>query len=328
MKQFVRGFDYYINITRSPAWLHHHVLADEINARLLPWLEQHREEQFFIFAHYWDPHLPYNMPERFRGGFSRNREELPVKKAGDGYDYVPGWGLADDLPEGDDLSIDLYDDEVCYVDDCVGRVRTELEELGLRDETVVIVTADHGEDLDLHGLWGHGTVHDTTVRVPLIIRDPKSFLQGKRLQGFVQHADDLPTILDYFSGGSGNPRAAESEWMPTLPERFDGASLRELVQGKKSAPEEIVVESGAHRGFVSPPWKLIWYKEEKPSELFDLINDPLEIHDRAAEAPGVREELEGRLAAWVEKQLAGQRTDPIFAVQGAWTCYIGRKGDR
>jgi arylsulfatase A-like enzyme len=251
-----------------------------------------------------------------------------VRKAGDGYDYVPGWGPAEDLPGGGELSIDLYDDEVCYVDHCVGQVRAELEELGLWDETAVIVTADHGEDLDLHGLWGHGTVHDTTVRVPLIIRDPKSFPQGRRLRGFVQHADDLPTILEYFTGGSGSPLNAESERMPEIPETFDGASLRELIRGERAAPEEIVVESGAHRGYVSHPWKLIWYKEERPSELFNLENDPLEIHDRAAEAPAVRKELEGKLAAWVEKQLAGERTDPIFAVQGAWTCYIGKKGDR
>jgi len=329
MKQFVRGFEYYVNITRSPAWLHQHVLGGQINARLLPWLEQHREEHFFAFVHYWDPHTPYNMPEGFRGRFRRTRQKLPVKKAGDGYDYVPGWGLANDLPERGDLSIELYDDEVCYVDHCVGEVRSKLEDLGLWEETAVIVTADHGEDLDLHGLWGHGTVHDTTVKVPLIIRDPKSFPQGKRLKGFVQHVDNLPTILEYFSNGeNANPLNAPSNWMPTLPDRFDGASLGKLVLGQRAAPAEIVAESGAHRGFLSPPWKLIWYREDKPSELFDLESDPLEIHDRAAEAPDVTAELEGKLAAWVEKQLSGERTDPIFAVQGAWTCYIGKKGDR
>jgi arylsulfatase A-like enzyme len=330
MKQFVRGFEFYTNVTRSPAWLHHHILAEEVNHRLLPWLEQHAGEPFFAFVHYWDPHTPYNHPEAFRGRFDRARGDLVTRRAPDGYEYVPGWGLADQLPGREHLSIDLYDDEVFYADHCVGQVRAKLEELGLLDDTAIVLTADHGEDLDLHGLWGHGTVHETTIRVPVIVRDPKHMPRGHRVEGFVQHADNLPTILECFTQQErpGFDRVSRPQQMPDLPTGFDGQSLRALTKEERPAPDEIVVESGQHRAYIAPPWKLIWHKDGHKSELFHLENDPLELHDRATEEPSVLAELTGKLSAWVEHNLGGERTDPIFATEGAWSCYIGRQGEQ
>ncbi|MEA3408044.1 MAG: sulfatase [Chloroflexota bacterium] len=335
MKHFVRGFEFYTNVTRSPAWLHHHIRADEVNHRLLPWLERHADEPFFVFVHYWDPHTPYNMPDDFRGRFDQASDDLVTERAADGYDYVPGWGRADALPGGGEpesvdpydvveRSIDLYDDEVFYTDHSIGRVREKLEELGVLDETALIVTSDHGEDLGLHGLWGHGTVHNTTIRVPLIIRDPQHLPAGERIEGFVQHADDLPTILEYFPQQSRPDfgRVNVEEAMPEMSSQFDGASLLALARGERDAPEEIIVESATQRAYISPPWKLIWYKGDRASELFHLRNDPLELNDRAGEARGVRDELSEKLEAWVARNLAGERTDPLFATGGAWTCYI------
>lgn len=324
MKQFVRGFEYYINITRSPAWLHHHIIADELNHRLLPWLETHADEQFFTFVHYWDPHGPYNMPEKFRGKFDRKKGDLVTKKAPDGYEYVPGWGHADSLPEGNEnRSIDLYDDEIFYTDYSIGLVRKKLEDLDLLDETLIIITSDHGEDLDLHGLWGHGTVHNTTIFVPLIIRDPKNPPKGKRVSGFVQHADNLPTLLEYFPEQERPDFGRIKNCMPEIPEEFDGNSVLKLARGERSAPDEIVVETSNQRAYIAPPWKLIWYKnDDKESELFNLENDPLELNNRADEEKTVLEELSEKLRNWVDENLAGERTDPMFAENGSWTCYI------
>jgi arylsulfatase len=330
MKQFVRGFEFYTNITRSPAWLHHHVLAEEINHRLLPWLEHHADERFFVFVHYWDPHTPYNQPQAFRGRFDQAKGDIVTRRAPDGYEYVPGWGLADQLPGDERLSIDLYDDEVFYADYCVGQVRAKLEGLGLLDDTAIVLTADHGEDLDLHGLWGHGTVHETTIRVPLIVRDPKHVPPGKRVAGFVQHADNLPTVLEYFAPQERPDfdRVSRPQQMPDLPAGFDGQNVVRLANDEGAAPDEIVVESGQHRAYIAPPWKLIWHKDGRRSELFHLENDPLEIHDRAGEEGTVLAELAEKLDRWVERNLGGERTDPIFATEGAWSCYIGRKGER
>jgi len=271
------------------------------------------------------------MPDRFRGTFDRKKGDLVTKSAPDGYEYVPGWGHADRLPTGNEnQSIDLYDDEVFYTDYSIGLVREKLEALGLLDETVLIVTSDHGEDLDLHGLWGHGTVHNTTIFVPTIIRDPKHLPQGERVAGFVQHADHLPTVLEYFPEQSRPEfgRAALTDWMPEIPQKFDGDSLLAVALGQRTAKEEIVVESGQHRAYIAPPWKLIWHKDGRKSELFHLENDPLELHNRAEEEKAVTAEVSEKLRDWVDRNLAGERTDPIFGSNGAWTCYIGKKGER
>ena len=324
MKHFVRGYEFYINITRSPAWLHHTILADEVNHRLLPWLAQHAAEPFFAFVHYWDPHTPYNHPEQFRGRFSRHRDDLAVETAPDGYGYVPGWGPVDRLPEDKpNHSIDLYDDEVLYTDHCVGRVVDQLDALGILGDTAILITSDHGEDLDLHGNWGHGTVHETTARVPLILWDPQHVAPRTRIPGFAQHADNAPTLLDYF------PHQERPEFgrlgaklMPDVEAPFDGASLIALANGTREAPEEIVVECGRQRAYIAPPWKLLWHKDGSPPELFHLTNDPCEIHDRAGQERAVAEQMAGKLAAWVDRQLAGQRTDPIFEERGAWRCWL------
>jgi arylsulfatase A-like enzyme len=330
MKQFVRGFEYYINITRSPAWLHHHIIADEINHRLLPWLEQHADEQFFAFVHYWDPHTPYNMPDKFRGKYNKKNGDLVTKTAIDGYEYVPGWGLANALHQrNENLTIDLYDDEVFYTDYCIGQVREKLEALHLLEETVIIITSDHGEDLDLHGLWGHGTVHNTTIYIPLIIRDPRLKNKGHRDIRLVQHADNMPTILRYFPE-QGRPeftRVNQPDWMPAIPALFDGYDLLNPEKNTINDRDDIVVESGAHRAYISPPWKLIWHKDGSNSELYHLENDPLELNNKADVADDVVQQLTGRLRSWVEKNLANKRSDPIYASDGAWTCYIGRKDE-
>ena len=113
-----------------------------------------------------------------------------------------------------------------------------------------------------------------------------------------------------------------------MPSAFDGESLIDLATGERAAPAEIVVESGQHRAYIAPPWKLVWYRDGRKSELYHLENDPLELHDRAEEEGSVLEALSGKLRQWVECNLGDQRSDPIFAVDGAWTCYVGKKGER
>ncbi|HEX28537.1 TPA: hypothetical protein ENG04_00465, partial [Candidatus Poribacteria bacterium] len=151
MDQFVRGFEYYVNLTRTSKPIHHHVVGGEINKRLIPWLESHSNERFFLFVHYWDPHTPYNQPEEYRKVFSHkpgNLDDLVVKTAPAGYEYVPGWGKVGEIwdpdPAQSKVTIDLYDGEIRYVDALVGEVMEALERLNIADRTALIVTSDHG----------------------------------------------------------------------------------------------------------------------------------------------------------------------------------------
>lgn len=105
-----------------------------------------------------------------------------------------------------------------------------------------------------------------------------------------------------------------------IPENID--AVRALAGTVANGQESIrIVESRQHRAYLAPPWKLIWHIDGK-QELFHLENDPLELNDRAGQEPAVREELSEKLWRWVEANLGGKRTDPIYATNGAWTCYI------
>ena len=86
-----------------------------------------------------------------------------------------------------------------------------------------------------------------------------------------------------------------------------------MARGEESTPSEIVVESNRCRAYLAPPWKLIWYKDGRESELFQLENDPLELNNRAAEERDTHAELTGKLSRWEERNLSDGRPDPIYA---------------
>ena len=135
----------------------------ETVAAAVAWLDRRTAEPIFLWLHLFEPHDPYTPPEPYRSRY-------------------PG------RP---------YDGEVAYADALVGRFRAALEERGLFEDSLVIVTADHGEGLGDHGEAFHGFfVYDSTVRVPLIVRLPGGAGGGRAVGAAVSHVDLLPTVLD------------------------------------------------------------------------------------------------------------------------------------
>lgn len=315
MKQFVRGFEYYVNVTRTPRPVHHHVVGGAVNERLIPWIAGHKDEPFFLFVHYWDPHLPYNQPAKFARPFVHERgslDGLEVRQAPAGYEYVPGWGTVEQIPNTEwpedftpepgapgkhPTCIDAYDGEILYTDHLVDQVLNALADADVMDETAVIINADHGEQLNQHGgLWGHAGLHDAVVFTPLIIWRPGLIPEGSQPAGYAHHIDIAPTILDIL----GVEPAGE----------MDGASLMPLMRGEVEPREHYYTETLGLRAVVGNGWKYIWHKYA-PDELYDLEADPMEmvnlIDEEAERAQALQEELFG----WVEGNL-GERTDPII----------------
>ena len=147
---------------------------------------------------YWDPHEPYNQPDDFKGIFSRNLEDLNRISTPAGEEYILGVGpekiLNHDLRE----KICLYDEEIRYVDAKIGEFLKRIKKAGLYNDSLIIITADHGEGLGEHGCYDHRFPYEGTIRVPLIIKPPKSFSQGrKRIKTLTSHTDLLPTILEW-----------------------------------------------------------------------------------------------------------------------------------
>ncbi len=174
---------------------------------------------FFIMIHYFDTHRPYRPPPEY---VDRVREQ------GDPDPFAGSAGLR--VREGEKPSQQFLDRErllysacIRHVDEAVGRLVKFLDEAGLRRETLLIITADHGEAFWEHGVMAHGgNLYDEVVRVPLIIAYPDEYRRAQRIVAQARHIDLLPTILDL--AGISDER------------RREGVSLRPLIeQGKREA---------------------------------------------------------------------------------------------
>jgi len=353
MKQFIRGYEYYVNVTRTAQWLHHPIWADLVNQRLVPWIEEHRKEEFFLFVHYWDPHTPYNQPKEYRELFHHERgnlSDLEVKEAAAGYQYVPGWGKTDQIFEGKETrwkmpipgetfaegcSIDLYDGEVAYVDNRLGQVVEKLKEEDIFDETLIIVTSDHGEQLGQHGMYGHSGLHDANIYVPLIMTCTSELPKGKRVKGFVQQVDISTTIFEMMDISVEKTiekmrRHAKTFGNPAyscdVRGFTDGKSLLNLIGGSMirgnvfSETETVYLRRGekdklevgvlGQRANRTDEWKLIIHSDGR-KELYNVRDDPMEVIDLSKENREVLEDLNAKLDEWVKSNLKGRR-DPIL----------------
>lgn len=315
MKQFVRGFEYYVNVTRTSKPIHHHVVGGAVNQRLLPWIRQHRDERFFLFVHYWDPHMPYNQPDGYARPFVHERGQqgdLPVKRATAGYEYIPGWGTKDRIPDLEGpadfapgpespsrwpRSVDSYDGEILYTDSLIQEALDELENAGILDDTAILINADHGEQLLQHyESWGHPGLHDGNVFTPLIVWRPGLVPAGARPQGYVHHIDVAPTILDLLG--------------VEIPETIDGRSLLSLLADEWEGRDHYFTEAMGMRALTRGGWKYIWHKCAA-DEMYDLTADPLEQVNLVEGAPEKAGPLREELLEWVAQNLDG-RNDPIL----------------
>lgn len=333
-KQFVRGYEYLLNPTESPDWAeHHHVRGDEVTARIRSWLNTHRQEPFFLFAHYWDPHLPYNQPDEYRNlweptatadsrsdekddGMADEKDDekddlpYPVHLADAGYEYVPGWGSRDDMITGKfedtGYSIDRYDGEIRYVDDQIGTVLDHLTSLDILDDTVVVVMADHGEQLGQDGVWDHKALLETVTRVPLILRGP-GLPAGKRVSGFAEHVDVLPTLLDL--AGIDTLPSFEPDTPPTDATALDGQSLLPAIDGHTQR-NPVVNETHTQRAIRTDEWRYIHDFATGNGQLYHVDADPMERLDLMAERPEKAAELRDELLGWIDSKTT-ERPDPL-----------------
>jgi arylsulfatase A-like enzyme len=247
--------------------------AEETNRRVFQWLEKNHRTPFFLWVHYFDAHGPYNPPHPF----DQLYDPFYEGRFKDYYNF-------DLFPDTSDLSqeeirhiISLYDGEIRYTDEQVGFLLDKLKERKIYDKTLIILTADHGEDLNEHKIFEHGSiVYDTAVRVPLILKYPGVIPPGHIVPDQVQSIDIAPTVLDIL----GIPRRSDMQ----------GKSLLPLTMGiPHSASEKAYIEThrpGAPKtklGIRTEERKFIYTPDGKQVELYDLRQDPYEQKNIVAE---------------------------------------------
>jgi len=316
-----RGFDVYKNY-REIAEKENRSIRRlfEINDLAFPLLKEAKGKPFFMFHRSWDTHTPYNPRDQFKHmwyegdpnsrinlGSGEGRKTLEKKPTGR---TTPSMKQPD--PRDVKYTIAQYDAAITDVDAAVGDLMAKLQELGIAEDTLVILTSDHGENLGEHEIFfSHRWPYDDCIHIPIIFWCPKHIPQGKRIEAIAQQVDLAPTILELLG----------------IEERsgFEGHSLVDVMRGRADDTYKYARMHATYpdvrRAIRTKEYKFIKtipgcpYEPDWPKrELYDMKSDPNEVKNIIDNAPDVAAELEAEMDRWVAEKLAKQPgwLDPLI----------------
>jgi arylsulfatase A-like enzyme len=228
------------------------------------WLDANHGRPFYMHVHYMSPHHPYDPPAPFDKWVpDKSAKPMTYYPKKSYFPFDEGQAIPD--AQREDM-IARYDGDILFVDTVFQTLVDKLKSLGILDDTIVVVMADHGEEFYEHKNWGHGQgLYNELIHVPLIIRYPKAF-QPTRIKTPVMSVDVVPTLLDLASAPP-KPTAA-------------GKSLVPLAKGddvprNPQAFSELIYRFGATRSVVDDKYKLIHKQQDQRvgTEMYDLATD-------------------------------------------------------
>ena len=275
---FNRGFDIYYNTDMDKPdfvdtvlmedreiWdrCHADVTSPRIHALAVDWLEKLKDKPFFLFLHMWDVHYDFIPPPPYDTQFDPDYRGTISSRH-----FMHNKAIHPEMDPRDlQHIIALYDGEIAFTDHYLGLIMAKIRELGLMENTLFIIAADHGEEFFEHGNKGHRiTLYDETVKIPLILKLPGKDLGGEQISNQVSIIDIAPTILNALK-------------IPA-PEQMQGRSLLPLALGK-GAPDDglAFLELGSVlKGLRNNASKLLYNNDYRQTIILDLAKDPKETH--------------------------------------------------
>jgi choline-sulfatase len=301
---FERGWDTWTNYVREGKPNR----AQFVFGDAVTWLEQRTDDNpFFLYIHTIDPHVPYVPPRKYLQMYDGGNYTGPVKAAKTAQ-------LAEQIKTGriklndrDKMRFEaLYDGEITYHDDQLAQLRTKLAELDLLEDTLIVITSDHGEEFFDHGSAGHGhSMYEELLHVPLLVRLPGDFKPANRAEFW---DDDEASLVDVF------PTACDILGIE-CPAEIEGRSLllRLTAKERDTFPSVAASEFLANgRTARMGRYKLI-YRGHRTT-LFDLKRDPKETADLSDVQPvafqAVSDSLGAHLGRFVDSGGAGATAAP------------------
>jgi arylsulfatase A-like enzyme/Tfp pilus assembly protein PilF len=268
-----QGFDYYSD--KFDEEMNEMGIAErrgeEVTDYGIKWLDEHKDEPFFLFLHYYDPHLPYDAPAPFEPQFFKDRYSL-------------------------------YAAEVSYADHCIGQVIDKLKSLGIYDSTLIIIAGDHGEAIGEHSEQSHSYfIYDEVVKVPLIFKPPGK-RQGRKIDDLVGLVDIAPTVCSLL-GIDSLPQVQGQDLSPYFKGK-DGVNKERHIYCESMTPTKYNCSSLL--GAVTRRFK---YIQAPRPELYDLIEDPDEIKNLAESQPQRARIMQDRLKRIVEDSVRKSGSD-------------------
>jgi choline-sulfatase len=279
---FGQGFDLYDdNFQVAGPKAQDFETARKINDRTLAWLRKNQRKPFFAYLHYRDVHAPYVPPPPYDRMFGQPGQGRPLTRA----EYESQPSDIKNPRRYRDLGsyIERYDGEIRYTDDHLARFLDTLSKEGFLDDTVIFLTADHGESFLEHGSWTHGTgLYEELTHVPLLLVLPGEKTTSRRVAVPVQTTDIYPTVLELLN--------------VEIPPGLQGRSLLEAIQGQADPNRPVFSEALVNRrlrpwnfgqlaAVRSRGWKLIYNRWSRSGELYNLVRDPAETRNLADREP-------------------------------------------
>jgi len=283
---FAQGFDVF---EERNIMDHDSITSQLVTEAAVDSINEYAEKPFFLWIHYMDPHTQYNHhPEHAYRQENTSNITVPLKEK----DLNP---IADSLNEADLRFIaDTYDEEIAYTDEYVGKLINTLKEQGLYDNTIIVLTSDHGEELLDRNRFGHGdTLYNELLHIPLIIHNPlEDKLNGTKVSRNVETRSIAGTIAEECGLPNNHFKGINLLRIPS--EHIDGEFVFSQ-QGQNSERDPV------KRAVFMKEWKLIENVKDGTFELYDLSNDPHEQNNLYGSGrPGISE-LQNLLAS----QLSG-----------------------
>lgn len=258
---FDQGFDYYRLIESD----------EDLTRTAIDIIDQKEQnDRIFMYIHYIGPHAEYSPTPKFREMFVETEHEIVDTRGKHQAEYL-GMNLS---AQQLGYIIAQYDGEIAFIDDQIGRIINKLDDRKLMNRTILIITADHGEEFfDHEEMFGHGWhPYDTMIKVPLMIWIPTA-KKPQRIESQVMLIDMMPTILDLTGG--------------IIPEGLDGTSIKPLLQGDSmnltAYSEQIEIFNSEEElktlSLRTDEWKYIFFVNNKTGKLFNHKSDPYEKNE-------------------------------------------------
>ena len=281
-----RNVDDYVNEHYTPEWRarigqflantddfseEKHWFPAQVVEQAIDWLKKNRKhKRIFLWIDSFDPHEPWDPPRRFDTytdpGYRGPRLIMPM--GGPARD----WATEEQIQ----LIRGLYAGEAAFVDHCLGALFEALGDLGYYEDSLIVLTADHGHPLADHGKFLKGTdrMYSELLRVPFLMRLPGGG-NGRRIKALIQFPDVLPTILELLGLGNNNIALQGRSFVPVL--RGESQAHRQaIIAGFRRSP---------YRCIRDQVWSYVQTPPDQPDELYNLIDDPREQHNLIDEHP-------------------------------------------
>lgn len=270
--------------------------AEELNQSVFPWLQAHSKDRFFLYLHYFDPHWDYDPPPPYNGNYTIRNYSGPATGS---FSYLRKFLKIPYGIQGDDLKqvIGLYDGEIGYTDYHLGKLFEKLKSLGLWQDSLVVVFADHGEEFEDHGSVHHvHSLYEELLHVPLLIKLP-----GGRPSGFRRDVSETVQTLDI------GPTLLQLSGLNS-PSSFQGRSLLPLMMAKGENREcfaRLWRVQSYKISIIRDGWKLVHVHKKKAGdsdELYYLPDDPVELRPLQDENPDRVRQLREEVLRWAGQQ--------------------------